>query len=282
MRTRAVSHPEEFARLAGPLLMADEARHTVMLGVCATLIAHPDRFPERSHWVVESRGRTVGAALITPPFHLLVARPAEAGVTEALAGAIHAAGRRLPGVTGARPEAEAFATAWAALTGAPVRVRTNMRLFSVNEVRPVTGVPGRLRDADAGDRGLVIGWGRAFAEETGVQGGGDQMERALDARLQTPGAVVLWEHGGRPASMAGTGGDTGRTIRIGPVYTPPELRARGYASALVAGLSGRLLDSGHDRCLLYTDLANPTSNRIYQRIGYRPVCDSVEYEFRPE
>ncbi len=282
MHTLTVPEPEQFARLAGPLLRADEARHTVMLGLCTTLLTDPGRFPEHLHWVVEHDGRTVGAALITPPFHLLVARPCGDGVVEALAGGVYATLPVLPGVNGALPEAEAFVAAWTALTGSTARIRMRLRLFELGEVHPVEDVPGIMREAGPADRDLVLEWGRAFAEETGVQGGGDQMERALDARLQTPGAVVLWEHGGRPASMAGTGGDTGRTIRIGPVYTPPELRARGYASALVTGLSRRLLDSGHDRCLLYTDLANPTSNRIYQQIGYRPVCDAVEYEFRPD
>jgi uncharacterized protein len=68
-------------------------------------------------------------------------------------------------------------------------------------------------------------------------------------------------------------------IRIGPVYTPPALRRRGYASALVTELSRRLLDSGREYCVLYTDLANPTSNRIYQEVGYERVCDSAEYVF---
>jgi predicted GNAT family acetyltransferase len=69
------------------------------------------------------------------------------------------------------------------------------------------------------------------------------------------------------------GGATPSGIRIGPVYTPPELRGRGYASALVAELTRRLIAGGRQFCFLFTDLANPTSNSIYQRVGYRPVTD---------
>src|SRR5205823_10825158 len=101
----------------------------------------------------------------------------------------------------------------------------------------------------------------------------------VDLRLEGRGAgLVLWDDGG-PTSVAGFGGATPNGIRIGPVYTPPELRRRGYASALVAALSQRMLDQGRRLCFLYTDLSNPTSNRIYRAIGYEPVCDSKEYRF---
>ena len=89
---------------------------------------------------------------------------------------------------------------------------------------------------------------------------------------------LLWEDG-EPVSVAGYGGPTPNGIRIAPVYTPPPLRGRGYGSAVTAALSSRLLASGRRFCFLYTDLANPTSNKIYVAIGYRRVCDSVEYAF---
>jgi hypothetical protein len=89
---------------------------------------------------------------------------------------------------------------------------------------------------------------------------------------------VIWDDG-QAVSMAGFGGRTPNGIRIGPVYTPPELRGRGYASALTAALTQRLLDEGRQFCFLFTDLANPTSNSIYQRIGYRPVSDVDLWRF---
>jgi uncharacterized protein len=95
------------------------------------------------------------------------------------------------------------------------------------------------------------------------------------------GHRVLWEHDGAAVAMAGFQGKTPSGVRISWVYTPPQLRGRGYASALVAALSQQLLASGNRWCFLYTDLANPTSNGIYQRLGYQPVCDAAHYTFLP-
>src|SRR5436189_143738 len=106
-------------------------------------------------------------------------------------------------------------------------------------------------------------------------------EEFVDHREEDPdGGIVLWEDGGAVVSMAGFGGRTPSGTRIGPVYTPPDLRGRGYASALTAALTQRLLDGGLRFCFLFTDLANPTSNSIYQRIGYEPVSDVGLWSFR--
>jgi predicted GNAT family acetyltransferase len=115
--------------------------------------------------------------------------------------------------------------------------------------------------------------------------GRDSAEQNVDRRITSPRAgILLWEDGGAPVSAAGWGGATPNGIRIAPVYTPPELRGRGYATALTAELSQRLLDGrlfegGRRFCFLYTDLANPTSNAIYERIGYRRVAESAEIAF---
>ena len=115
--------------------------------------------------------------------------------------------------------------------------------------------------------------------------GRDRAEETLDHRLSSPAAgILLWEDAGEPVSLAGWGGRTPNGIRVGPVYTPPHLRGRGYATALTAELSQRLLDGrlfegGRRFCFLYTDLANPTSNAIYERIGYRRVAESAEIAF---
>jgi predicted GNAT family acetyltransferase len=110
--------------------------------------------------------------------------------------------------------------------------------------------------------------------------GRDRAEVSVDHKLSTPeSGMLLWEDDGETVSFAGWGGRTPNGIRVGPVYTPPELRGRGYATAVTADLSRRLLASGRRFCFLYTDLANPTSNAIYERIGYRRVCESAEFRF---
>ena len=277
---------EEFLERAGPVLLADEARHNLALGILSTVVAHPDVYPEQRYWIVEAEGVVVGAALRTPPYNLILSRPLDAAAIPALAGGI---GDALPGVTGALPEADAFAGAWCEERRLRPQVRVAQGIYALERVLPVTGVPGAMRLALASDRDLARTWFRAFADEVLHASGPDdedaeaRQNRSIDARLGSDGSsgIALWEDGGEVVSLAGFGGETPNGTRIGPVYTPPERRGRGYASALTAELSARLLSGGKRFCFLYTDLANPTSNRIYQAIGYERVCDSVELAFEP-
>jgi predicted GNAT family acetyltransferase len=160
-------------------------------------------------------------------------------------------------------------------------------VYALEQVELLQEVPGSARVATADDRELALRWWIAFADEVLHEGGPgrDRAEETLDHRLSSSQAgILLWEEGGAPVSLAGWGGRTPNGIRIGPVYTPPELRGHGYATALTADLSQRLLDGrlfegGRRFCFLYTDLANPTSNAIYERIGYRRVAESAEIVF---
>jgi predicted GNAT family acetyltransferase len=140
-----------------------------------------------------------------------------------------------------------------------------------------------MRLAGRHDRAFVLGWVEAFTTEVlheDVGGDTGRLERSVDVRLEGGDAgFALWEVGGRPVSLVGFGGPTPNGIRIGPVYTPPEHRGHGYASALTAQVSQQQLDRGRRFCFLYTDLANATSNAIYMRIGYERVCDSRELAF---
>ena len=262
------------------LLLADEARHNLALGILSTARAHPTVFPELHGWVAREQGVVVGAAVRTPPHNLVLARPVDELAIDALAGAIEA---ELPGVVGAVPEVDAFAAAWAERHRLEVRPAFDQRIYALRQLTPPDVVPGAMRLAAGADRPLVLSWVRAFARE--ALGGGDdedgsRAERSVDARLEaTEAGIGLWEVAGRVVSLAGFGGPTPNGIRIGPVYTPPEHRRRGYGTAVTAAVSQLLLERGHRFCFLYTDLANPTSNSIYARIGYEPVCDSRELAF---
>ena len=279
MEVERFSDGGAFLERAEPLLLVDEARHNLILGLAGTLRENPASYDEQHEWVVLDGGRPVAAALRTPPFNLALARPAS---DEALAALVEAlAVEELPGVTAALPEADAFATRWAEMH--PVAPRTTMRqhIYELDRVEPPPRQTGASRDATGADRELAVAWWSAFAEETRAGGPRpDRAEAAVDHRLAAATAGFrLWEDEGRVVSLASWGGQTPNGIRIGPVYTPPELRGRGYATALTAELSQRLLDAGHRFCFLYTDAANPTANAIYERIGYRQVCDSAEIAF---
>jgi predicted GNAT family acetyltransferase len=145
-------------------------------------------------------------------------------------------------------------------------------------VIPPRPAPGRLVEANEGERALLVDWLDRFHVEAHGHSDRPRAERGVQTRLtSSAGGLYLWIDG-EPVCFAGAAGPTPTGIRVGPVYTPPERRRRGYASACVAALSQALLDSGRQRCFLFTDLANPTSNAIYQAIGYRPVCDMAEIE----
>jgi predicted GNAT family acetyltransferase len=279
MDVERIEDPVAFLDAAGRRLLADEARHNLILGLAATLRDHPALYPEYRLWLVRDRGEIVGAALRTPPFNVVVARPETDAALDALADAID---EELPGVVGALPEAETFAAAWSAKTRSTPRRQLSTRIFALERVRPVSGVAGAMRTAVEEDRPLLVAWLQAFDEESLPEETRHEVESMIDHRLDAENAgLVLWEDGGGPVSVAGYGGTTPNGIRVGPVYTPPELRGRGYASALVADLSTALLAEGRTFCFLYTDLANPTSNRIYERLGYEPVCDSAAIAFDP-
>jgi GNAT superfamily N-acetyltransferase len=279
MSVRRLSDPAEFLASAEALLLADEARHNLMLGIAGTLRDHPGAYEDFELWLVSDSEAVTGAALRTPPFNLVVARPTSDEVLTELADAIHGEGVPLPGVTAAVPEADAFAGAWEAAAGARRRRVMTNRIYRANQVRTPAGVSGSPRQATEADRSLLAEWLTAFREESFADPPPWDVDEMIDARLvRGTGAYVLWDDDG-PVSLAGWGGRTPSGARVGPVYTPPAHRQRGYGSAVTAAVTSELLASGRTFCFLYTDLANPTSNKIYLDIGYEPVCDSVEYAF---
>ena len=283
IRAELVADPEEFLREAEPLLLADEARHNLILGIAGNL--RDGFYEEHRLWLVRDDDRLVAAALRTPPYNLILARPESDEALPALADAV--GGEELPGVVGSVPEVERFAELWSARTGTTARLSVSQGVYELATVVPPPQPSGATRVADESDRDLLIRWFEAFRDEVVHVGGPgrDEAARGVDRRFATAGSgFLLWEDGGDAVSLAGWGGPTPNGIRIGPVYTPPELRGRGYATALTAELSQRLLEGdlfpgGRRFCFLYTDLANPTSNAIYERIGYRRVCESAEIAF---
>jgi predicted GNAT family acetyltransferase len=287
MEATRFEDPQVWLDAVRPLLLGDEARHDLPLGIASTLIRHPSVYPSKELWAVERAGTPVGAALQTPPHNLVLARPAEIDALGILARALVGAQIHLPGVTAALPEADAFAEAWSGLTGWAVRRVMGQGVYELSSVRDVPVAPGTTRRAERPeDLELILGWLAAFdAEVVPPEIRGDPGERARRATTvfsSEEGGFWLWEEGGRPVSMTGVGGLTPNGIRIGPVFTPPDLRGHGYATTLVASVSRDQLSNGRRSCFLHTDLANPTSNAIYQRIGYERVCDSVVLSFEAD
>ena len=280
MDVDAIRDPRELLDGAGEFLLADEARHNLPLGILAFTRDHPNVYPELEGWIVRDGPRIIGLAVQTPPYNLILARPIDDRALGALASSIPS---ELPGVVGAVPEVDGFAEAWTSRHGVTATVRFEQCIYALEQLLPHRPTAGGMRIAGDGDRALAIGWTREFTAEAMHQDDADteRIERSVDARLDSasPGGIGLWEVDGKPVSLASFGGPTPNGMRIGPVYTPPEHRGHGYGTAVTAAASRLLLDRGVRFCFLYTDLANPTSNQIYLRIGYEPVCDSRELAF---
>ena len=273
----------EFLRLAGPLLERDEARNHLLLGIAGTLTARPDAFDVVHFWVVRDRDEPSAAAVRTEPFNLVLGDPSSNVALGPLLDAVLADDPEVPGIVGNVPFAEVAAEHLAERSGRDAERTLSLGVYGLTSVREVARGPGEPRAAGSQDRALLLDWLRAFANESlpDPEEESERMERNLENRFGGEGTGFwLWEDRGEAVSLSGFSGPTPTGIRIGPVYTPPEHRRHGYATTLVADLSAWLLEQGHRACFLYTDLANPTSNRIYVEIGYERVCDAMEFSFR--
>lgn len=270
---------DAFLRAAGPFLRAREAQHCLILGISANLRTRPADAPDEPPYLATVReGRQVVlVAFQTPPWQMLLS---EIDDPEAL-GVIVAdrMGTPLPAIVGPAEHVGTFARLWSKATGVDHRLGFRERIFRLRRVVPPRPATGALRVAGPGDRELLAEWLVAFAAEAlgeDVPAVVSQVERWLEA--PDGRTMCLWDDGAA-VSMCGITGPTPSGIRIGPVYTPPAFRGRGYASNLVAAASQRELDAGRRACFLLTDLANRTSNHIYEAIGYEPVRDVDQYRF---
>lgn len=221
----------------------------------------------------------IGVALRTPPWGLLVSPMPPAAVL-AVAGALTAAGVGLPSVNGPVEVAAGVAEAYATATGTRAVPGTTSRLYRLGTLTPPAGVPGSLREATAADRDLLLAWTHDFVADVDPDSTA-QSAREVDGRLPRGGLIWLWEDAGEPVSMAWLSRPAAGAVRVSGVYTPPPYRRRGYAAAVTAAVSAVALERGATACLLFTDLANPTSNAIYQRLGYRPDGDWAQWRFDP-
>ena len=278
MQLRRFDNIQEFWQQTQGYLLQYEAEHNALLGILHTLLHYPERYPDPPYLAIVQAGGTISAiAIRTPPQNLLLSKAQDLSALQLIAQDLQQS--QLPGVSSLVTEAEAFVQGWQAVTGQSYQRECESRIYQLTQVKPVATASGSLRLATESDRSLLLRWFAAFEADIDIGSDGDEIERRVDVELKRQ-STYLWEDG-IPVSMAGGRPFSATAARIAPVYTPPDYRRKGYATACVAALSQRLLHHGYDRCFLFTDLANPTSNSIYQKIGYCPVCDWHEYSFIP-
>jgi uncharacterized protein len=282
VRLTTYDDPAAFELAARDFFAAREAQYNLLAGLTGTLIERPDVYGSATPYLAivhDDAGHIALVALRTPPHRLIVSAASDPAAIDVLVAGVRRRWQSLSGVLGPTDTAHAFADLWQRATGeGTVKVRAE-RIYELTAVIPPRRpVAGQLVEATQADRPILLDWVERFTAETHGVPDRRAAERMVDYRLASRHARLhLWIDG-EPVCMAGASGPTATGIRIGVVYTPPERRGRGYASACVAALSQLLLDSGRQRCFLFTDLANPTSNSIYQAIGYRPVGDMAEID----
>ena len=281
MKCQYLASARAYLDTSGDLLLADEVRHALPFGIAETLAQNPHTYGQADPWflVLKDGDDICASAICTPPHQPILSHFAgeTAEVATALVSAIQELTKSIPGAVGEKALIELFSGQWCSEFGAAVQSRMSQRIYKMTQLVEPGLAPGKLRNARIEEEDLIARWTMGFqAEISGEAPSHEQLERCRQ-RI-TEGCIVVWDHDG-PVSMALSTRPTKNGISIGGVYTPPELRKKGYASSCVAMLCKRLLKA-YDFCALYTDLSNPTSNAIYKRIGFREHCDSAQYSFK--
>jgi uncharacterized protein len=264
--------PAFVLKRADEFLSSKPVEHNLILSILHARITHSD--PGR-YWIALSGETVVGVVVQSPLEYPATLTPMEPRAVSAMVDAITEAGVVLTGVNGEAATAASFAGQWSERCKSAATPFQGLRLYEFLEAREVSPTEGQLRQAGPADRSLMILWSRAFQDEIGESA--DDIELRVDRGLSA-GQLWVWDKNGETMSMAANREPTEGVVRVAGVYTPPEKRGLGYAGACVHALAEHFRRSGY-RCILYTDLGNPTSNSIYRRIGYRAIAEAIRYRF---
>lgn len=270
---------DAFLATCGPLLEQHEAENGLMLGLTLRAKAAQEAGESSPILLISlvEHGQVQGAAIQTPPHNLILSRMREEWLAP-LADFVHTQQLEFKGIVGPKQEATSFAQVWEQKTGQETKQEFRQLIYRLDAVQDIRPTTGEMHQATMEDIETVAEWFWKFAEVLPVheRGTPDKHHRKAEERIKR-GDIFLWKDQEAFVSMAGVSGPTRNGIRVNAVYTPPQLRGKGYASANVAAMSQLQLDSGREFCFLYTDADFPTSNKIYQDIGYQHVCDAAMY-----
>ncbi len=269
----------KFLENTAQLLYRDEPTNSLMLGLCEGMVAIP---PKNSPLLIRivKNDETVSAAIQTPPMNLVITY-ADQQALKVLAEYLKNFDEDLPGVVGPAKESEFFASEWSKIATKQSRLGMGQKIYKLKKVRFPKEIEGSFRAASSKDLEIVFDWIMAFAKESipASDQRGEVHWRAFAQNAVQKQTAHFWVKQDQPVSVAFVSRPTKNGVSVNGVYTPPEFRKNGFASAVVAHLSQKMLDAGKEFCVLYTDLSNPTSNKIYQEIGYQEVSDSKLFLF---
>jgi len=277
MRLSRYESAQHFLDDVGEMLYAAETVNNLILGISERLAADPNAYQNPFFASVQDEtSRAVLAAVMTPPHNLILAgnEDFEQGYST-LIDYLQENLIDIPGVIGPVDIAQDFAEAWERMMHQSCRIQMHQKVYELRAVNMPSMPLGHFRLADSEDIPQIAAWIQAFEAE--ALGEIHDLDLARAGRLVDRGYMFVWNKAGEIVSMGMKTRPISHSISVGEVYTPPEHRRKGYATALVAQLSQHLLDLGYQFVNLFTDQANPTSNSIYQKIGYVPVCDFSQY-----
>ena len=266
---------ESFMTAAEAYLRSRPVQHTTLLTLLGTLrrrglSAYGREAPIFGAWRDHS-GVVAGVLLQTPPHPVLFGEVPPGAVTEAVNAF---AGRSLPGVNLPSAQVDLFVSPWLAQTGATAGVHMKTRLYRLSTLE---SPGGSARPGVVDDRALLLAWVRDFLADIGqsVQ----DASAVVDDALADDTVTIALADDGEPASMVMRTVPSAGVVRIRYVFTPAPLRGRGYAGAATAAATAAALRDGASEVVLFTDLDNPTSNGLYQRLGFQPVQDRTVVTF---
>jgi hypothetical protein len=277
------NHASELISLSGAYLEQNESENNRVLGLAYKLTEAPHYQDSKPRFLLSilEQGKAVGVAIMVPWWQSILSKfdtqiqPAMAHLVRYL----READVQIPKIHGPAPEAQAFSDCW--IEGMPnvsAEVAMRMRTFEASAVADLPLSQGKLRLACMEDLPLMAQWHAAYLEETwGVTLNFHRAKSYAEQGIKDQ-ELYIWDHDG-PISIVRTDRPTKNGIAIHTVYTPPEHRNKGYATSSVLLLTKKLLAEGYSFCCLHTDLANPTSNSIYTKIGYVPMGDALEFDF---
>lgn len=267
---------EDFLKTCGGFLEQSPAEHNVILSMCDAARKSGDAMGMRYTSLLDEEGLVVASAQM-PSRNIVLSRARENDI-RALAENLAAQNAAFPGIVGPSDVAATFAEAWSQLTGRKSVEYMDQIIYSLSKVVMPAPIDGEFRAARLDEKPTFARWMAAFAKDT-LPKAEHLDEKSADAKAEElirDGRLYAWVVGGKPVAQAAVTG-TDKVARINAVYTPPEARGMGYASAVVAHLSRKMLDEGKTLCCLYADARNPVSNSIYRKIGYEFVGRSSLY-----
>ena len=282
MKLNRFQDAKEFFNRTQEFLLEKEFIHSLLLRISTRLKDNSQIYSKYPPYLatVEKENNILAVALRTPPFNLIISEVHNLATLEIIAKDIYQNEGEISGISGLTKETETFAQIWQNLTGQSYEISMHLRIHKLEKVQPIDKAKGHLRFANASDRPLLLVWTEQFYREAAGSipvNINNEVDRYLKEKT-----VYFWQNNHKLVAFINASQITGNCVNIGPVYTPPEYRRKGYATSMVAELSKMLLNRGFKYCLLFTDLANPTSNHIYRKIGYQPVSDWNEYSFKTE